>query len=679
MRILLFLVFSVSAMAQNPGPVYPVTTDPVGNTCGQNVAWIVGPSGAFETCKNGVVTAVGGAGGGGTVTNVATTGPITGGAITTTGTIACPTCATTTNGGALSGTAPIAVSAAGVISGGGLGTVNGALKGNGSGAISQSDCAGLSNASASCSTDATNASNISSGTLAPARIPTSLTTATPPLIISSATTIYVCPVALANCAYNGDGGQAATPSDSNTYAQAQNKATPFATVTHAAAVLANALLLAPMTVQLADTSTSCYTDSEVAWNQQTSLEGNPYQIFEIGWSQVGGPYAYTDTYPTSYLEIKGNITTPANVSWSGATVPCAGTTSGFRVAVRMVHMNTVVHGVNFKYFDANNVDNAAITAIDHSTLFSDHNTLTGSGGAGSNLALVGYNSNGHFGPANNVTEGSTIFCDVASYCNTRTPAGWFTSTVANSTFTKPAIIANENSHITIWGPTTQSYSGSAAYTVYQAQANGSIITVEAPAPGTSSITLNGANITFLVAAQNGTIVNGCQAGGNTCTLTSFLKHSNVSAGGFISDNVGTAGTSADTFTGGGQILYSAFSSPTGTVLSPTLKASVATNSVLYQTATNCINTASPAVCAAAAAGIVQVAAAGTSLQINTTAVTANSRIALTFSTVGITAPTNVASLIQPYVSAITGGSNFTITLPVAPLTNPVNITYTIVD
>lgn len=50
------------------------------------------------------------------VTSIATTGPITGGTITGTGTIACATCATTTNGGALSGTSPILVSVAGAIS-----------------------------------------------------------------------------------------------------------------------------------------------------------------------------------------------------------------------------------------------------------------------------------------------------------------------------------------------------------------------------------------------------------------------------------------------------------------------------------------------------------------------------------------------------------------------------------
>lgn len=98
-------------------------------------------------------------GGSGTVTGVTGSSPIasSGGVAPA---ISCATCATTTNGGAISGTAPIAVNAAGVISGGGLGSVTGALKGNGSGTITQASCADLSNGAASCSTDTTTYTNI---------------------------------------------------------------------------------------------------------------------------------------------------------------------------------------------------------------------------------------------------------------------------------------------------------------------------------------------------------------------------------------------------------------------------------------------------------------------------------------------------------------------------------------
>jgi len=53
---------------------------------------------------------------------------------------------------------------------GGAGTINGVLAANGSGVVSQGTCAGLSGVAASCSTDATNATNIASGTLNSARL-----------------------------------------------------------------------------------------------------------------------------------------------------------------------------------------------------------------------------------------------------------------------------------------------------------------------------------------------------------------------------------------------------------------------------------------------------------------------------------------------------------------------------
>ena len=57
---------------------------------------------------------------------------------------------------------------------GSAGTITGALKGNGAGAVSQAACADLSNAAASCSTDTTVATNITSGTLPAARLVTAI-------------------------------------------------------------------------------------------------------------------------------------------------------------------------------------------------------------------------------------------------------------------------------------------------------------------------------------------------------------------------------------------------------------------------------------------------------------------------------------------------------------------------
>lgn len=99
------------------------------------------------------------------------------------------------------------------------------------------------------------------------------------------------------------------------------------------------------------------------------------------------------------------------------------------------------------------------------------------------------------------------------------------------------------------------------------------------------------------------------------------------------------------------------------------------------TTTNCSSSASPAVCGSAAAGSVVVAAAATTEVVNSTAVTANSQIQLTFdSSLGTKlAVTCNTTVVQPTVSARTGGTSFTITVPTAPTTNPACFSYSILN
>jgi len=103
------------AQVSGAGVVFQ-NSDPSG-ACAQPTPLVYNYSlGKLWGCDGSSVYLLISASGGGAVTSIATTAPITGGPITTTGTIACPTCATTTNGGALSGSAPVQVSAAGAIS-----------------------------------------------------------------------------------------------------------------------------------------------------------------------------------------------------------------------------------------------------------------------------------------------------------------------------------------------------------------------------------------------------------------------------------------------------------------------------------------------------------------------------------------------------------------------------------
>jgi hypothetical protein len=104
------------------------------------------------------------------------------------------------------------------------------------------------------------------------------------------------------------------------------------------------------------------------------------------------------------------------------------------------------------------------------------------------------------------------------------------------------------------------------------------------------------------------------------------------------------------------------------------------NAAIHQTATKCANGASPAVCAAAAAGVVAVpTGTNPTLVVNTTAITAASQIFLQIdesATIsGTTCNTTLTTLTQPVVTARTAGTSFTIQIGSTLVTNPACVSY----
>jgi hypothetical protein len=101
----------------------------------------------------------------------------------------------------------------------------------------------------------------------------------------------------------------------------------------------------------------------------------------------------------------------------------------------------------------------------------------------------------------------------------------------------------------------------------------------------------------------------------------------------------------------------------------------------FGTLSNCSSFASPAACGSAAAGNVVIARGSSSVVVNTTDVTANSQIILTFdSSLGtklhVTCNTGAQ---QPYVSARTAGTSFAISVPMTFTTYPGCVSYSIIN
>lgn len=136
-------------------------------------------------------------------------------------------------------------------------------------------------------------------------------------------------------------------------------------------------------------------------------------------------------------------------------------------------------------------------------------------------------------------------------------------------------------------------------------------------------------------------------------------------------NLGVAGT------GSGILGFNGSTSGTATFTAPAVAGTV-TNPVVssnsfqapaYQTASNCaVNSASPAACSSAASGVVAVPTLTTTYTVNTTAVTANSRIFLqpTSDNTGIPSSPTCATLAVTAVNMISARSantSFTFSLP----------------
>ena len=110
----------------------------------------------------------------------------------------------------------------------------------------------------------------------------------------------------------------------------------------------------------------------------------------------------------------------------------------------------------------------------------------------------------------------------------------------------------------------------------------------------------------------------------------------------------------------------------------------AVTGTLYSSATDCTSSASPAACGAAASGSFVIAAAATGVVVNTTAVTANSKIFIQEdSSLGtkLSVTCNTQSILvlgPPVVTARTAATSFTATIVVAPTTDPACYSYWIV-
>ncbi len=352
------------------------------------------------------------------------------------------------------------------------------------------------------------------------------------------TTYYVCPSGLANCAYDGDGGQVASPSDSNA---CTTKAAPCATIAGVKEKFKHKVIAAVVTVQLADTTGgTCYQPDRVEFSN-TVFGAAPNSVLAVAILDE------VDTYPQGYIYIKGNTTTPNNVAIVGATT-CAGTASDKDVAIASVNTTMRLRGVQFKYFRSTDGfgggDNGAWTCLSSTCFFETSNAISDATTAADGGATVsGYlGSTIKMGGTFTIQDVGVARANANSTMEFRTPLGWTTVTHDNDGGSF-GFFVNEFSHMFMEGLTV-TFTGTGAYNAFAAWTRSSI---NWNGDAVTNVTMNAANATMLHAKQGSHIDEACGGTDQTCTFTSFNRRviadnsSYVSYGGTGTGNLGTSG------------------------------------------------------------------------------------------------------------------------------------------
>lgn len=351
-------------------------------------------------------------------------------------------------------------------------------------------------------------------------------------LIKSATTYYVCAKATGgNCAYNGDGGQvvdASCPADTCT---GLDKTHPKLTIAGAQAVIAGKVLLAVVTIQLADTAgtgTDCYRPSDVMFDNHT--QGYSQGLAFDFDATAGGGQALTDAYPSAYIYLIGNTSTPNNVLVTGASA-CANvaavakrgfifSNTNFRIAGMKINyfVAYAVHGINgLGYLETINATSDAVANEYAFTM--EHGVLR----YGGTIAVTNY------GLGLNIMGSGALLDD-------KTPLGCGTFNFSSS-LGQAGIEVQEGAHEFI-DCGTYSFTGTGAYAGWQAQDQG---TIEANDAAQVTITLNDANMTGFKALFFSDIETAaCTSLSDwTCTNTSSAHYVDAESG----STIGVAATS----------------------------------------------------------------------------------------------------------------------------------------